>query len=106
MAGEAFFITNGEPIPFWSFARALWHAYNGHVPAWRIQIPESAGMMLAECAEFVGWLRGVRKEDCGLPKAHMLYVLSDMYYDIEKVRSVSGELISARDGGLTFFRIG
>ncbi|ORY57414.1 3-beta hydroxysteroid dehydrogenase/isomerase family-domain-containing protein [Leucosporidium creatinivorum] len=100
VAGEAFFITNGEPIAFWTFARALWNAYDGHVPRYCIKIPESAGMLLAECAEFAGWLRGVAKEDCGMPKAHVQYVLSDMYFDIEKARRVLGyePVLSLSDG--------
>lgn len=95
VAGEAFYITNGEPVAFWSFARAVWFEYNGHVPPFTVKLPEGLGMFAAECAEFVGWLRGVAPMDCGLPKAHVQYVTSDMYCDIEKVRLrfrfVSGE---------------
>ena len=70
------------------------------------KIPESAGMLLAEAAELFGWIRGVPKEDCGLPKAHVLYVLSDMYFDIEKVRSslVSSSLVVGRADSCTVSR--
>lgn len=87
VAGQVFYISNMEPMAFWTFARAVWHAYDGHVPPFRIQIPEAAGMLLGACAEWFGWLRGVKKEDCGLPRAHVQYVLSDMYLNVEKVGS-------------------
>ncbi|EHS63740.1 uncharacterized protein PGTG_21832 [Puccinia graminis f. sp. tritici CRL 75-36-700-3] len=32
VAGEAFFVTGGEPIFFWDFARAVWHKYAAHSP--------------------------------------------------------------------------
>lgn len=94
VAGQAFYITNMEPVPFWTFARAVWHAYDGHVvsPRWKITIPANLGMALATCAEWFGWIRGVKKEDCGLPRAHMQYVLSDMYFDTEKVRYSTSSL--------------
>ncbi|SCV67246.1 BQ2448_5892 [Microbotryum intermedium] len=98
--GQIFIITNGEPVAFWSFARSLWFAYNGHVPAFTLQIPETMGMALATLAEAVAWLRGIPKEECGLPKAHVQYVVSDMYFDIEKARRVLGyePIISLQDG--------
>ncbi|SGY39818.1 BQ5605_C003g02281 [Microbotryum silenes-dioicae] len=98
--GQIFIITNGEPVAFWSFARALWYAYNGHVPAFTLQIPETMGMALATVAEAVAWLRGIPKEECGLPRVHVQYVVSDMYFDIEKARRVLGyePIISLQDG--------
>ena len=30
--GEAFFITNGEPVYFWDFARAVWHEAGDRLP--------------------------------------------------------------------------
>lgn len=44
-AGEAFMITNGEPVCFWDFARGCWAAW-GHVNPWKIYIPMSLGFWL------------------------------------------------------------
>jgi len=41
-AGEAFMITNGEPVYFWDFARGVWAGF-GHVNPKRIYIPMSLG---------------------------------------------------------------
>jgi sterol-4alpha-carboxylate 3-dehydrogenase (decarboxylating) len=41
-AGEAFFITNGQPVYFWDFARGVWAAF-GHVNPRRVFIPMSLG---------------------------------------------------------------
>ena len=45
-AGEAFIITNGEPVYFWDFPRAVWAEF-GHVRSWNIYIPMSLGFWLA-----------------------------------------------------------
>ena len=44
-AGQAFMITNGQPVYFWDFARACWAAF-GHVNPRRIYIPMSLGYLL------------------------------------------------------------
>ena len=44
-AGEAFFITNGQPVYFWDFARGVWAAF-GHVNPRTIYIPMSLGFWL------------------------------------------------------------
>ena len=44
-AGEAFMITNGEPVYFWDFTRACWAAW-GHVNPRKIAIPMSLGYWL------------------------------------------------------------
>ena len=44
-AGEAFMITNGQPIYFWDFARGVWAAF-GHVNPNKIYIPMSLGYWL------------------------------------------------------------
>ena len=41
-AGEAFFITNGQPVYFWDFARGCWACFN-HINPRRIRIPMSLG---------------------------------------------------------------
>lgn len=44
-AGEPFFITNGQPVYFWDFARGVWASF-GHVNPRTIPIPMSLGFWL------------------------------------------------------------
>jgi sterol-4alpha-carboxylate 3-dehydrogenase (decarboxylating) len=44
-AGEAFIITNDQPVYFWDFARGVWAGF-GHVNRSRIYIPMSLGYWL------------------------------------------------------------
>lgn len=85
VAGQAFFITNGEPIPFWSFARSVWYHYDGSVPGFIIPIPTSFANVLATLAEFYAEMRGKKKEEAGITKVHVKYVVSHLYCNIEKV---------------------
>jgi len=44
-AGEAFLITNGQPLYFWDFARGVWASF-GHVNPRAVYIPMSLGFWL------------------------------------------------------------
>lgn len=82
IAGQAFFITNGEPVAFWSFTRAVWFAYNGHVPKFTIVIPRSVAMILAAVSDVYGSMMGV---EMAFSKSNVRYVTCDLYFGIEKV---------------------
>ncbi|GAA5889861.1 hypothetical protein JCM6882_004344 [Rhodosporidiobolus microsporus] len=92
VAGQAFFITNGEPVTFWSFARAVYHAYSGQPQRWwdPLVFPGSVGMLFATLAEWAGALQGKKPLECGVNRAYMQYVLKDMYFDIERARRILG----------------
>ncbi|GAA5954236.1 hypothetical protein JCM10213_003353 [Rhodosporidiobolus nylandii] len=92
VAGQAFFITNGEPVAFWSFARAVYHAYSGQPQRWwdPVVLPGAVGMVFAALSEWVGAAMGKRPEECGVNRKYMAYVLEDMYFDIERARRVLG----------------
>ncbi|QRW12200.1 3-beta hydroxysteroid dehydrogenase/isomerase family protein [Ceratobasidium sp. AG-Ba] len=64
VAGQAFFITNGEPVYFWDFTRAVWRA-TGHVPSSRVVFPKDIGMALAGAAEWWSWITGVKQGSRG-----------------------------------------
>lgn len=83
VAGQAFFITNGEPIPFWDFPRAVWAAYNGHEPSFVIPLPVSIGLAAAGGAEAFSWIMG---RTPGLTRGKVVYSTVHRYYNIEKVR--------------------
>lgn len=85
VAGQAFFITNGEPIAFWDFPRALWAAYNGHEPSFVIPLPVGLGLAVASIGEGIMGLMG---KTPNLTRGKIVYSTTHRYYNIEKVRCV------------------
>ncbi|GBE87415.1 Sterol-4-alpha-carboxylate 3-dehydrogenase, decarboxylating [Sparassis crispa] len=58
VAGEPFFITNGEPRRFWDVPRAFWRAAGWQEPKKFTVIPRPVAFFLASVLEFIGWLIG------------------------------------------------
>jgi len=56
-AGEPFFISNNEPIPFRALCLAIW-AHFGHYPPFVFHVPESLAWFTGYVAEWVAWLSG------------------------------------------------
>lgn len=96
VAGQVFFITNGEPAYFWDFTRYVWGALDkivdpegkeNRLEKRRIVFPQSLGYVFASLAELWGWLRG---------KPHMFtryrvaYSCGVRWHNIEKARRVLG----------------
>ncbi|BGP44064.1 erg26, C-3 sterol dehydrogenase [Rhodotorula kratochvilovae] len=103
VAGQAFTITNGEPVALWSLGRAIWHAYDPRPPRWwaPLVFPSSVGMLFATVCEWAGAVQGKRPEECGVNRAYMAYVLKDMYFDIERARRLLGyEPIESLEEGI------
>ncbi|KAJ1024720.1 hypothetical protein NDA16_002760 [Ustilago loliicola] len=98
VAGEAFFITNGQPLPFWDFPRALW-AGMGHVmpekKVWKIS--KEWGLTLAGLAETFSSLTGRESQ---FTKYKVTYSASSRYYNIEKARRALGyaPIVSVEEG--------
>ncbi|GAA5905770.1 hypothetical protein JCM8208_000891 [Rhodotorula glutinis] len=87
IAGQAFFVTNGEPVPFWDFPRALWATYNGHVAPYVVPLPAAVGLAIAGVAETVmGWLG----KTPNMTRGKIVYSTVDRYYNIEKARRILG----------------
>ena len=84
VAGQAFFITNGEPIPFWDFPRAVWAEYNGHEPSFVIPLPVSIGLAIAGIGEGISFLT---RKTPNLTRGKVVYSTVHRYYNIEKVSS-------------------
>ncbi|KAN0063483.1 erg26, C-3 sterol dehydrogenase [Thecaphora frezii] len=88
VAGETFFITNGQPIPFWDFPRALWAGLGHVVPESKVwKLSKEWGLTLAGLAETFGWLTG---REVQFTKYKVTYTASARYYNIEKARRVLG----------------
>lgn len=88
-AGEAFFITNGQPIPFWDFPRALWYRYNGHYdkPSSLIVLSLWFALILAFLAECFSKLTG---RPVQFTRYRVTYTACARYYNIEKARRILG----------------
>lgn len=84
-AGKAYFITNGEPIPFWDFVRKV-QARLGFPPI-QYQVPQSLAMMIATLKEGIDTLRGARlgAED-GFSRFAIRYMCTHHYFSIENAR--------------------
>ncbi|OAX35906.1 3-beta hydroxysteroid dehydrogenase/isomerase [Rhizopogon vinicolor AM-OR11-026] len=98
VAGQAFFITNGEPVYFWDFMRVVWLALDppsSKSPSGvseRAQrhpwvIPRSFGMVLGFLAEC--WASLIGKE-AGFTRYRVGYSCATRYHNIEKARRVLG----------------
>lgn len=108
VAGEAFFVTNGEPIFFWDFARAVWQEYANHSPLAKrlnmnprpkrtIVIPASFAFLLALLAQL--WSRISRKPTL-FTIDKVRYTCASKYHNIEKARVVLGyePIVSLEEG--------
>lgn len=88
-AGEAFFITNGQPIAFWDFPRALWYRYDGHVVSdktvWVLGL--RLAMFLALLAELFSF---ITRRPVQFTRYRVVYTVCARYYNIEKARRVLG----------------
>ncbi|KAL6709618.1 hypothetical protein ACN47E_001046 [Coniothyrium glycines] len=58
VAGEAIFITNGEPITARDFCLATWKEF-GHVPRFQVRVPQRLAWWVGLGAEWVTWLTGI-----------------------------------------------
>jgi sterol-4alpha-carboxylate 3-dehydrogenase (decarboxylating) len=94
VAGQAFFITNGEPCYFWDFARLVWHHLDGVFPEkakarktsiWTL--PKELGMFAGWGAEWFGWLMG---RDPTFTRFKVSFSCARRWYNIEKARRVLG----------------
>ena len=90
--GEAFFVTDGNPVPFWTFERLIWHAAGDKtapedvtvIPAWFM-------LGLASAVEWLYWAftLGLKRPKV-LRRQIMTYTCCPRTYSIEKARARLG----------------
>lgn len=102
VAGNVFFITNGQPTPFWDFARAVWKEYDpspkGTVDVNKVwKVPRDVGMALATVAEYATWLVGTTTT---FTRFKISFSCTTRYYNIERARRVLGyePLVGTEEG--------
>ena len=88
-AGSAYFITNGEPMPFWDFVRKV-VARLGFPPI-KYTVPKSLMYGIAAIKEGIDTLKGgtLNAED-GLTRFAIRYMCTHHYFSIEKARRELG----------------
>ena len=86
--GEAFFITNDQPIYFWDFARAIWKAAGsdkGTDHVWVIS--KDVGLAIGNLLEWSMWLVGKTPK---LTVRQVKYSWMTRYYDCGKAKKRLG----------------
>ena len=92
VAGQVFFITNGEPCYFWDFPRIVWHQLDAYFPEHRkpraiTVLPKSVGMAAAAGSEWYSWLLG---KEPTFTKFKVTFSCATRWHNIEKARRVLG----------------
>lgn len=82
--GEAFFITNGMPVPFWDFPRVAWKLGGAPLDLSKVWvIPEGPGLLLGGLIEGVMGLLGKQPN---LTREKVRFSCMTRYYSIEKAK--------------------
>jgi sterol-4alpha-carboxylate 3-dehydrogenase (decarboxylating) len=85
-AGEAFFISNEQPIPFRDFCLAIWADF-GHVPSFQVWIPTSVAWFAGLLAEWATWLTGT---EATLSRGSVKDYTQTAYANLSKAREILG----------------
>ncbi|PMD26722.1 sterol-4-alpha-carboxylate 3-dehydrogenase like protein [Hyaloscypha hepaticicola] len=96
--GEAFIITNDQPVYFWDFARAVWKAagnQKGTEHVWTIG--KDVGLLLATVVEWGTWLIG---KDTPFKRRVVRFSCMTRYYDCSKAKRRLGykPIVSLQEG--------
>lgn len=85
-AGQAFFITNGEPVPLRTLCLSIWREF-GHHPLFEVNVPERMAWWMGLGAEAFEWITGV---ESGLSRGIVDDACRDRYVSIHKAMRVLG----------------
>ncbi|KAI4274953.1 MAG: hypothetical protein LQ337_003559 [Flavoplaca oasis] len=93
VAGEAFFITDDAPIPFWDFQRELYAAAGSPTDLTQVRvIPAWVGMGMAALVEYVYWIFtfGKKLPPKGFRRDVLRYAVEDKSHCIDKAKARLG----------------
>lgn len=85
-AGEAFFITNGEPVTVRDICITVWKEFD-HVPPFQVRIPEGLAWWVGLGAEWWSWISGTKGT---FSRGVIADATKDRYVSIAKARRVLG----------------
>jgi sterol-4alpha-carboxylate 3-dehydrogenase (decarboxylating) len=84
IAGQVYFITDTEPVPFWDFSKLLFYHYNGFVAKKIWTIPKEFAWWMGLGGEWWTWIKGGGRAP--LSRFTVVFMTSDRYFNTEKVR--------------------
>ncbi|RDX49957.1 C-3 sterol dehydrogenase [Lentinus brumalis] len=91
VAGQVFFVTNGEPTGFWDIPRIVYRFFDEHFEKpntrRRIILPREVGLLLASAAEWWSWLVG---KEPGFTRFRVTFSCAWRCFNIERTRRVLG----------------
>ncbi|KAH8909220.1 sterol-4-alpha-carboxylate 3-dehydrogenase [Coniochaeta sp. PMI_546] len=88
VAGEAFFVTNDTPVPFWDFARAVFRAAGDTTPREKVRVVNpSVAFCIAWVSEWIAWFTGSKPM---LATAMVKYCTMNRWYNISKAKERLG----------------
>lgn len=92
VSGEAFFITDDAPLPFWEFVWMVWRALGDTtLKEKRIVIPAWLALLLADCAEWIVWAVSFGgKKPALLNRQRVEYSVFEHTYCIDKAKERLG----------------
>lgn len=91
--GEAFFITDDAPMPFWDFQRKIWAAAGDKTPLTKVHvIPAWVGLAIATIVEYLFWVftLGQKLPPKTLRRDVLRYAVTNRTYCIEKAKGRLG----------------
>ncbi|KAL2049212.1 hypothetical protein ABVK25_010563 [Lepraria finkii] len=102
VAGEAFFISDGEQIPFWDLCRKLWAAAGDHTPPEKIIVlPFWLLFILAAVGESFYWIFTLGSKQPELRTQDLEYLRTGCIFSIDKARTRLGyEILVDQDEGI------
>ncbi|KAF9527541.1 C-3 sterol dehydrogenase [Crepidotus variabilis] len=92
VAGQVFFITNGEPVYFWDFPRKIWAEMDKLFPGKRqprkpTVLPKAVGFAIASVSEGYSYVTG---QEVTFNKFKVTFTCATRYHNIEKARRILG----------------
>ncbi|CBX90148.1 similar to C-3 sterol dehydrogenase/C-4 decarboxylase [Plenodomus lingam JN3] len=85
-AGEAIFISNGQPVTLRQLCIAVWKHF-GHIPKYQIAVPEGLAWWLGLGFEWTGWIMGTEGP---LSRGLVSDGCRDRYMNLSKARRLLG----------------
>jgi sterol-4alpha-carboxylate 3-dehydrogenase (decarboxylating) len=99
--GEAFLVTNGAPMPFWEFARALGAAAGYPTDTKKIRvIPRIVGLTIGTVAEWLVWITSFGRKKSRITRSSMKFSTMTRTFRIDKAKRRLGyrPLVSMEEG--------
>jgi sterol-4alpha-carboxylate 3-dehydrogenase (decarboxylating) len=96
--GEAFFITNGQPVYFWDFARAVWHEAGDRLPLSSVwHLGQDFAFLIGAILEWLFWVLG---KTPNLTRQQVRYSTMTKYHSIDKAKRRLGyaPIVSLEEG--------